>query len=264
MAFQRLDDIVVHYDVAGRSGAPALVLVNSLGTDLRVWDALAPYLAERFRLVRYDKRGHGLTDVTAGPYAMARLAADLAGLLDRLEITQAVICGLSIGGMIAQQLAADRPDLVRGLVLMDTAHRIGSPQMWDERIAAIRSQGIASIADAILTRWFSPAFHRDRPDELAGWRNMLCRTPVEGYLGCCAAIRDADLTAAAKSVAVPTLCMVGDMDGSTPPAVVAELADLVPGARLVTIPGAGHIPCVEQTATVAAALSAFFTESRLG
>lgn len=264
MAFQRLDDIVVHYDVAGRSDAPALVLVNSLGTDLRVWDALAPHLADRFRLVRYDKRGHGLTDATASPYAMALLAADLAGLLDRLEIGEAVICGLSIGGMIAQQLSAERPDLIRGLVLMDTAHKIGSPQMWDERIAAIRADGIASISDAILTRWFSPAFHRDRPDELAGWRNMLCRTPVEGYLGCCAAIRDADLTAAAKAIAVPTLCMVGEMDGSTPPSVVAELAGLVPGARLVTIAGAGHIPSVEQTGAVAEALSAFFTERRLG
>lgn len=264
MAFERLDDIVVHHEVTGRAGAPALVLVNSLGTDLRVWSALAPRLAERFRLVRYDKRGHGLTDATPGPYAMARLAGDLAALLDRLGIGKAVICGLSIGGMIAQQLSADRPDLVQGLVLMDTAHRIGDRQMWDDRIVAIRANGIASISDGILTRWFSPAFHRDRPADLAGWRNMLCRTPVEGYLGCCAAIRDADLTAAAKAIAVPTLCMVGDQDGSTPPEVVAGLAALVPGARLVTIEGAGHIPCVEQTSAVAEAMLDFLTEHRLG
>lgn len=264
MAFERLDDIVVHHEAAGRADAPALVLVNSLGTDFRVWNALGPRLAERFRLVRYDKRGHGLTDATPGPYAMARLAGDLAALLDRLGIGKAVICGLSIGGMIAQQLSADRPDLVQGLVLMDTAHKIGDPQMWDDRIAAIRANGIAAISDGILTRWFSPAFHRDRPADLAGWRNMLCRTPVEGYLGCCAAIRDADLTAAAKAIAVPTLCMVGDQDGSTPPAMVAELAALVPGARLVTIEGAGHIPCVEQTSAVAGAMLGFFAEHRLG
>jgi 3-oxoadipate enol-lactonase len=166
--------------------------------------------------------------------------------------------------MIAQQLAADRPELVRGLVLMDTAHKIGNPEMWGERIAAIRADGIASIADGILGRWFSPAFHRERPAELAGWRNMLCRTPVEGYLGCCAAIRDADLTGPARSLSVPTLCMVGDADGATPPAVVAELASLVPGARLVNIAGAGHIPCVEQPEAVAGAMLTFFEESRLG
>ena len=144
--------------------------------------------------------------------------------------------------MIAQALASARPDLVRGLVLMDTAHKIGTPEMWGERIAAIRAGGIASIADAILARWFSPDFHAHRAAELAGWRNMLTRTPVEGYLGCCAAIRDADLTAAARALSVPTLCMVGDMDGSTPPDLVAELAGLVPDAQLVTIAGAGHLP----------------------
>jgi 3-oxoadipate enol-lactonase len=169
---------------------------------------------------------------------------------------------LSIGGMIAQSLVSMRPDLVRGLVLMDTAHKIGTPQVWAERIAAIRAGGIASIADAILTRWFTPDFHRERAAELAGWRNMLSRTPVEGYLGCCAAIRDADLTATARAVAVPTLCMVGDADGSTPPELVAELASLVPGARLVTIAGAGHVPCVERPEAVAEAMLGFFEETR--
>ncbi len=165
--------------------------------------------------------------------------------------------------MIAQALAAARPDLVRGLVLMDTAHRIGTDAMWNERIAAIRSGGIAGIADAILTRWFSPAFHRDRPAELAGWRNMLTRTPLEGYLACCAAIRDAELSEAARGISVPTLCMVGDQDGSTPPEVVGELARLVPGSRLVTIEGAGHLPCVEQPDATAAAISGFLAETGL-
>ena len=141
---------------------------------------------------------------------MARLAEDLARLLDARQARQAIVCGLSIGGMIAQALASARPDLVRGLVLMDTAHKIGTAEMWGERMAAIRAGGIASIADAILVRWFSPDFHAHRAAELAGWRNMLSRTPVEGYLGCCAAIRDADLTAATRALAVPTLCMVGD------------------------------------------------------
>lgn len=265
MAFDRRGDIVVHHRESGPEGAPPLVLVNSLGTDLRVWDALLPLLGDRFRAVRYDKRGHGLTDATPGDYAIAQLADDLARLLDaRGGGGGAVVCGLSIGGMVAQALAAARPDLVRGLVLMDTAHKIGTPAMWAERAAAVRAGGIGSIADAVLVRWFSPEFHARRADELAGWRNMLTRTPVAGYLGCCAAIRDADLTATARALAVPTLCLVGDADGSTPPDLVAELAGLVPGARLATIAGAGHLPCVERPAAVARAMLGFFEEARLG
>jgi 3-oxoadipate enol-lactonase len=264
MTFERLGDIVVHHQETGPGDAPGLVLVNSLGTDLRVWDALLPHLAGRFRCLRYDKRGHGLTDATPGPYAMAGLAGDLAALLDALDLRGAIVCGLSIGGMIAQTLASMRPDLVRGLVLMDTAHRIGTPEMWEERMAAVRSGGIGAIADGVLARWFSPAFHSERSAELAGWRNMLTRTPAEGYLGCCAAIRDADLTAAARGIGVPSLCIVGDLDGATPPDLVAELAGLVPDARLVTVTGAGHLPCVEQPSAVARAMLEFFEENHLG
>jgi 3-oxoadipate enol-lactonase len=246
MAFDRLGDIVVHHDATGPKEAPVLVLANSLGTDLRVSDALLPRLGGRFRTLRYDKRGHGLTDATPEPYAMATLAADLARQLEAHGARDAIVCGLSIGCMIAQSLAGMGPDLVRGVVLLDTAHRIGTPQIWAERIAAIRAGGIAGIADAILARRFSPDFHRQRPAELAGWRNMLTRTSPEGYLGCCAAIRDADLTAAAAGLTVPTLCMVGDQDGATPPALVAEFAGIIPNARLVTVAGAGHLPCDER------------------
>ncbi len=264
MAFDRLGDIVVHHAADGPPGAPWLVLANSLGTDLRVWDLLLPRLAGRFRCLRYDKRGHGLTDATPGPYAMQQLADDLARLLDTYQAKQVIVCGLSIGGMIAQALASSRPDLVRGLVLMDTAHKIGTPAMWNERMAAIEAEGIGRIAAAILARWFSPAFHQTHAAELAGWRNMLTRTPAQGYLGCCAAIRDADLSAAARGLRVPTLCLVGDADGATPPELVAELAALVPGGRLVTVAGAGHIPCVEQPAAVAGAMLGFFEETDLG
>jgi 3-oxoadipate enol-lactonase len=263
MAFARVGDVVVHYEATGPSGAPALVLANSLGTDLRVWDALLPFFAGRFRLIRYDKRGHGLSDLTPAPYTIAGLADDLAGLLDLLDVRGAMVCGLSIGGVIAQQLAATRPDLVRGLVLMDTAHKVGPPEIWRQRIETVRRAGITSIADAILERWFAPVFRKERAVELAGWRNMLTRTPVEGYAGCCAAIRDADLTAAARGIDVPTLCLVGEADGATPPALVRELAGLIPGARFATIAEAGHLPCVEQPAATARVMSAFFEEARL-
>jgi 3-oxoadipate enol-lactonase len=264
MAFRRVGDIVVHHDdaPAGDTRLPTLVLANSLGTDLRVWDALVPHLRHGFRLVRYDKRGHGLTDLTPGPYAMDGLARDLAGLLDALGTGPVIVCGLSIGGMIAQALAASRPDLVRGLVLMCTAHKIGTAETWQQRIEAVRSpRGIDGIADAVLERWFGRAFREGRPEDLAGWRNMLTRTPVEGYAACCAAIRDADLTEAARALRAPTLCIAGEEDGATPPALVRELAGLVAGSRYVEVRGAGHLPCVQEPAVVAGAILRFVEEA---
>ena len=263
MAFKRLDDIVVHYDAPEAGELPTLVFANSLGTDLRVWDALLPHLGRRFRAIRYDKRGHGLTDATAAPYTMAQLGTDLARLLDFLGVRAAIVCGLSIGGLVAQQLAATRPELVRGLILMDTAHKVGTAELWQQRIDAVEGGGIDGIAAAILERWFTPAFRRERPEELAGWRNMLTRTLVAGYAGCCAAIRDADLTATTARLAVPTLCLVGDQDGATPPPLVRELAGLVPGARFHEIAEAGHLPGVEQPAAVARVLLDFLEETGL-
>lgn len=263
MAFTRLDDIVVHHASVGPPDAPALVFANSLGTDLRIWDDLLPAFADRWRLVRYDLRGHGLTDSTPGPYSIAGLAADLARLLDHLKVRDALVCGLSIGGMVAQALAASRPDLARALVLMDTAPKIGTPESWQQRIDGVTKVGIAGIAEAILERWFAPVFHDRRPEDLAGYRNMLVRTPAEGYLACCAAIRDADLTAATAQLSQPTLCIAGTDDGATPPDLVRALAGLVPGARFALIPEAGHLPCVEQPAAVAEAMHRFIEENRL-
>ena len=263
MAFTRLDDIVVHHELAGGAGEPTIVLANSLGTDLRVWDALLPRLEDRFRLIRYDKRGHGLSDLTPGPYTIEQLADDLARLLDRLEVRSAILCGLSVGGMIAQRLARARPDLVRALVLMDTAHKIGTALTWQQRIDAVQGQGLGSIADAVLERWFTPEFRTGRADELAGWRNMLTRTPAQGYVACCAAIRDADLTDAARHIAQPTLCLVGDADGATPPELVRELAGLIPGARFEIVAQAGHLPGVEQPDAVASAMLTFLEETGL-
>ncbi|MEK0084625.1 3-oxoadipate enol-lactonase [Benzoatithermus flavus] len=258
--FMRSGDIVVHHALSGDGRGRPLVLVNSLGTDLRVWDALLPALERSFRVIRYDKRGHGLTDLSPGPYTIPQLASDLERLLDALDVRGAIVVGLSIGGMIAQQLAVGRPDLVAGLVLMDTSHKIGTAETWQQRIDAVRTGGIASIADAILERWFARAFRERHPDELAGWRNMLIRTPVEGYLGCCAAIRDADLGLSTAALRLPALCLVGEEDGATPPALVLELARLIPDAAYVTVPEAGHLPCVEQPDRVAQVIRTFLEE----
>jgi 3-oxoadipate enol-lactonase len=169
-----------------------------------------------------------------------------------------MICGVSIGGLIAQQLHARRPGLVHSLVLCDTAARIGDAAFWDSRIAAIEAAGIDAVADAILARWFSPAFRSAEAMAYAAYRNMLVRQPVGGYLAACAALRAADLTAHAARIDVPAVCVVGDEDGSTPPALVADLAGLIPGARFEVIRACGHLPSIEQPAALAEIIRSFW------
>lgn len=247
MQFARINGNVIHYQLIGAPAArPVLVFINSLGTDFRIWRDVIVRLAGDFAIVAYDKRGHGLSELGDAPHTIETHASDLAALLDHLAVKSAVICGLSIGGLIAQGLYATRPDLIRAMILCDTAHKIGTADMWDGRIASAQADGIASFADGVMEKWFTPDFHARHRDELTGYRTLLVRQPVDGYASACAAIRDADFTETARRIAVPTLCVVGDQDGSTPPALVKSLADLIPGARYEIIPGAGHIPCVEQ------------------
>ncbi|MPZ11872.1 MAG: 3-oxoadipate enol-lactonase [Kiloniellaceae bacterium] len=264
MDFRTLNGIVLHVQDLGPADRPALVFSNSLGTDFRIWDDVVARLAERFRIVLYDKRGHGLSEIDKPPYSIAEHVGDLAALLDEFAIESALVCGISVGGLIAQGLYASRPELVSGLILCDTAHKIGTAELWNTRIAAIEKGGIASIAEAILERWFSRALRDNDPTALAGWRAMLTRTPQAGYLGTCAAIRDADFTDEAARIAVPTLCIVGAEDGATPPELVRQTAELIPGARCEVIAGAGHLPCIEQPAAVAALIEAFASENGLG
>lgn len=263
MDFTAIGGTVIHYRDTGEADRPALVFSNSLGTDFRIWDDVVAMLGDRFRYVRYDKRGHGLSGIGKPPYRMADHVNDLAGLLDALEVREAIICGLSVGGLIAQGLYAARPELVRGLILCDTAHRIGTDEMWNARIDAIEAGGIESIADAILERWFSNAFRRTQPVALDGWRAMLTRTPRAGYTGTGAAIRDTDFTAEAQRIAVPALCVVGDEDGATPPDLVRAMADLIPGARFEIIAGAGHLPCIEKPRQLADLMAGFMKEAAL-
>ncbi len=248
MDFRALNGVVLHVEDLGPADKPALVFANSLGTDFRIWDDVVARLIERFRIVLYDKRGHGLSELGETPYRIDDHVADLAALLDDLAVENAIVCGLSVGGLIAQGLYASRPDLVSALILCDTAHKIGTDELWNGRIAAIEQGGIASISEAILERWFSRDLRENDSVALAGWRAMLTRTPAAGYTGTAAAIRDADFTAAAKQIAVPTLCVVGDEDGATPPELMRQTAGLIPGARYEVIAGAGHLPCIERPA----------------
>jgi 3-oxoadipate enol-lactonase len=263
MAFARANGIVVHYQVVGPSDGPVLVFVNSLGSDLRIWQEVAPAFAERFRVILYDKRGHGLSDAPSAPYTMDEHTDDLLALLDHLGVEKASLVGLSVGGMIAQRMAVRAPERVQSITLCCTAAKIGTPELWADRIGAVETGGIEPIADAVLQRWFTPLFHETRADDLAGWRNMLVRTPAHGYAGTCAAIRDADLRPDAGRIAVPTLCVAGDQDGSTPADLVKGTADLIPGARFALIPGAGHIPCVEKPAELSGLITQHLKEAGL-
>jgi 3-oxoadipate enol-lactonase len=258
MQIATLGDIHVHYRDDGPADGPAVVFANSLGTDLRLWDKVMPLLPPHLRLIRYDKRGHGLTTAPPAPYAMGALVTDLERLMDHLGVTGAVVVGLSIGGLIAQGLAVKRLDLVRGLVLSNTAARIGTAQMWTDRVAAIRAGGIDSLADGVMERWFGKPF-RATP-ELHAWRTMLTRQPVDGYAGCAAAIAGTDFFATTATLRLPTLAIAGDQDGATPPDLVRETAALIPGSRFSLIRGAGHLPCVEKPDEYAALLTGFLKD----
>ena len=257
MAFGLFNHQVLHFRDDNPRPARPMVFVNSLGTDLRIWDEMVAYFGNDFRILRYDLRGHGLSDAPPAPYSIDDHVADLAALLDARGIKGATIVGLSVGGMIAQALAARRPDLARLLVLCDTAHRIGTPDMWNARIAAIRRDGLAAIAEAVIERWFSIEFRTTRSADLAGHRNMLTRTPVEGYIGTCATLRDTDLTATTSRLMQATLCVVGEQDGATSPELVRSLSELIPNATFKIIPGAAHLPCIEQPKSLALQIESF-------
>jgi 3-oxoadipate enol-lactonase len=242
-------------ETGGRDGT-VVVFVNSLGTDLRIWDEVVERLPPGLHIVRTDKRGHGLSSIAPPSRTIAAHAADLAGALDALGVGRCLVVGLSIGGMIAQVLAASRPDLVGALLLLDTAHRVGTREVWDARIAAVRDGGIGAIADAVTERWFSAHFWRDHQDVVAAWRVLLERMSVDGYVAACEALRDGDLTAISPGIRVPTTFAVGSEDTSTPPDLVRHAADLVPGASFHLIDGAAHLPPLDRPDAVAALVRA--------
>ena len=254
----RSNGVTLHVSEAGDPAGPAVVFANSLGTDLRLWDALLPLLPAGLRYVRFDLRGHGLSTGPDEPYTISDLSADAEGLIEELALGPTVFVGLSIGGMIGQDLASRRPDLVRALVLSNTAPRMGTPQMWRDRIEAIEANGLPAMEGAILDRWFGPTF-RATP-EAALWGAMLSRTPVAGYLGCCAAIADADLTESTAALDLPVLVIGGSEDGASPPDLVRAMAESIVGASCHIIAGAGHLPCVEDPDAFASILVPFLKE----
>lgn len=238
--------VSLHHTLEGPEDAPVVILANSLGATLRMWDDQAPALRDRFRLLRYDHRGHGESPVPPGPYAIDDLGRDVLALLDRLEIEHASFCGLSIGGVVGMWLASEAPERVERLILCCTAARFEPPDDWEARAETVREQGIGALAEAVLERWFTPEFRASSPDVVEWAGRMLRETPAEGYVGCCEAIRDADLRGRLGNIQAPTLVIAGADDPAAPPDQAESIHDSIHDARLVMIPQAAHLANVEQ------------------
>lgn len=245
-------------DGAQDDAAPAVVFSNALGTDLRLWDKVIALLPPALRLIRYDMRGHGRSDVPQAPYSMGALIADAEAVCDAHRVRDCVFVGLSIGGLVAQGLAVKRLDLMRGLVLSNTAAKIATPALWAQRIKTVQTQGVAALAEDVMARWFGRDFHGT--PAMQPWRDMFVATPPEGYAGCCAAISGTDFFATTATLRLPTLGIAGTEDGSTPPDLVKETVDLIPGSRFHLIRRVGHLPCVEDPAAYADILSGFLRD----
>jgi len=262
MPFADLKGQRLHYlDEGPRDGAP-LVLLHALGTNLHLWDPILPHLPEGLRIIRIDLRGHGQSDAPPAPYSMGALVRDAEALLDHLELRDVVLCGLSLGGMIAQGLAVKRLDQVRGLVLTGTAAKIGMPRLWDDRVAAVRKHGLAPLADEIAKHWFLRK-GRDfiSPVGFPQWREMLTATNIEGYTGCAAAISGTDFFTPTSGLRLAALGIVGIDDRATPPDLMRETMDLIPGSRFEMIRKAGHLACVEQPEKFAEHLADFLDDT---
>ncbi|MEJ6403666.1 3-oxoadipate enol-lactonase [Yoonia sp. 2307UL14-13] len=249
-------NIRLHVQVDGPDDGVPVVFANSLGTNLHVWDEVLRYLPDGLRIVRYDMRGHGKSSVPSGPYTMGQLISDAETICDALDVRDALFVGLSVGGMVAQGLAVKRPEIIRAMVLSNTAAKIGHPKLWLDRIAAVERLGLDGVADEVMQRWFSPSFVHVAP-----WREMLVATSVEGYVGTCAAISGTDFYTSTSRLRIPTLGIAGSEDGATPPDLVRETVDLVPGSQFVLMRGVGHLPCVEDPDGYARHLTQFMRDT---
>jgi 3-oxoadipate enol-lactonase len=236
----------VAHTVDGPAGAPTVVLSNSLGSTPAMWDDQLPALLERLRVVRYDHRGHGASPVPPGPYELDDLGADVLALLDRLGLERVHWCGLSLGGMVGMWMAIHAPERIDRLTLCCTSAKLGPPEMWADRAATVREQGVDAIADAGIERWLSPAFIEREPEISARIRAMLASTPAEGYAACCGVIERMDQTARLGEIRAPTLVIAAADDPATPPEHGELIASAIPGARIEIVPGARHLATVEQ------------------
>jgi 3-oxoadipate enol-lactonase len=247
--------VALHHELSGPTDAPAVLVLGGLCTNLHVWDRQMPGLTGRFRVLRADLRGHGGSPAPPGPYALADLADDLVALLDATGIERAHVVGHSFGGMVAMCLAVREPARVDRLALVCTAAKLWTPEVWQERADDVRARGSGAITEGLVEAWLTPAGRADRA-LVAGLEAMVAATPAEGLAGCCEAIGAMDLRPDLPRIAAPTLALAGADDAGTPPECLAEIASSVRDGRLLVVPGAAHLPMVEQPAAVTGALLA--------
>ena len=252
-----LSDLRLNARLQGPQDAPHLVFAHALGTNLSIWDGVLAHLSG-YRILTYDHRGHGGSDVPLAPYSMGGLVRDAERLMDHVGMKEAVFIGVSLGGMVAQGLAVKRLDLVRGVVLSNTAAKIGSAALWAERTAQIRATGLDAYADSALQRQLGPRW-RDSP-HAARLRGLITSTDPEGWAGCAAAIGGTDFYTTTASLRLPALVIAGANDGTTPPDLVRETAELIPGHQFKLMQGVGHLPMVEQPEAYATLLKTFLAQ----
>jgi 3-oxoadipate enol-lactonase len=260
MQFARVNNLLIHYKWINKGKDKTFVFLNSLGTDFRIWEEVVKKVEDHGSVLLTDKRGHGLSDVATATNGLEDYAEDVFQLLLYLKTQKVIVIGLSVGGIIAQLLAHRHPDLVERLVLCDTRHKIGFPDLWNDRIKQIKEQGLKSISDDLMKRWFGPSFHKESPAVVQGCKNMVERCDPAGYVQTCEGIRDADTTEIAKRIVQPTLCLVGSEDKSTTPEEVKALANLIEGSRYEIIEGSGHIPCVDNPEILSKLILEFINE----
>ncbi len=256
MPFAQLEDVRIHYDLAGSDSAPALVFSNSLGATLAMWDSQMSSLQKQFRVLRYDTRGHGQSSVTPGPYGIEQLARDVLAFLDKLKLDRVHFCGLSMGGQTGMWLALNAPTRLHKLILCDTAAKIGTPEMWNSRIEAVRKGGMKSISTAVMERWFSATYRARSPEVVASIKLILESLNPDGYVANCAAVRDFDAREAIAAITVPTLVIAGTHDAATTPADGRYLADHIAGAHYVEL-NAAHLSNIEDPKRFTSEASSF-------
>lgn len=245
-----MNSVTVNHRVEGPAAAPALLLINSIGTDLSIWEPILPELLRHFRVIRYDQRGHGASAVPPGPYQIAELAADAIALLDRLGVQRTHVAGTSLGGMVGLWLAVNAPERIDRLAVLCSSARLGPPEAWRERAALVRAQGTSAVAQAGVGRWFTPQFAQKNPATIARYEAMVSKTPAEGYAACCEAISRWDISAELAKISAPTWILAAQDDPATPPPHGYLLAAHIPGARIDVIAGAAHLAFAERPAFV--------------
>jgi len=255
-----LDDVRIHYRLDGQTGMPVLVLSNSLGAALQMWDAVLPALAGHFHVLRYDTLGHGRSSAPPGPYTIPQLAGNVLSLLDALKIEACHFCGVSLGGMTGIWLGIHHPHRVKSLALSNTAARIGSREGWEDRIRSVRERGLAAMADGILGRWFTPEFRAAHPNELRAMLDALIATAPEGYAGCCAAMQEMDMSSDLARIGAPTLVVAGTQDPVIPIEGARALHEGIRNSDYVAFDSA-HLTPIDQAAEFAHAVLRFLRAS---